>query len=84
MLAVGKIETLDRAQADEHLECPEDRCPCHSQAASPGVGNEVGRLESPVPPGDQGRYRTARLCRPVPRVIESPDQLCPGRIASRL
>jgi hypothetical protein len=84
MLTVGEIESLDGAQTDEDFERPEDRCPGHPQAAPPRVGHEVGRLESPVPPGDQGRYCTARLCRPVPRVIERPDQLCPGRIASRL
>ena len=60
VLAVWEVDPLDRADLEEQVERPEDRCPPDARAPGARFGGDVGRGEvAAAARGDQVGHRPA-------------------------
>ena len=70
VLAGRQVDALDGMQLGQDVERPEDRRPADAEPVGPGVGDEIGGGEVPVPVGDERRDRPPRAGQAIAGVVE--------------
>src|SRR5262245_1358106 len=74
VITVRQVDPLDDVQLVEGVEGPEHRRPADIESLCPGVGEDVGGRERPVPLGDERSHGTARLGQAHAGAVEGGDE----------